>query len=56
MQKVVEVRRRSDRVMMVVMVLEEEELRIMCVYSPQSGRTHAEKEHFYDKMRSAQCG
>ena len=48
--------RRSDRVMTVVMVLEEEVLRIICVYGLQSGRTPAEKEHFYDEMRSAQCG
>ena len=51
-EKVVEVRRRSDRVMTVVMVLEEEVLRIICVYGPQSGRTAAEKEHFYDDLRS----
>ena len=51
-EKVVKVRRRSDRVMMVVMVLEEEMLRIICVYGPQSGRTAAEKEHFYDDLRS----
>ena len=50
--KVVEVRRRSDRVMTVVMVLEEEVLRIICVYDPQSGRTAAEKEHFNDDLRS----
>ena len=34
-EEVVEVRRRSDRVMTVVMVLEEEVLRIICVYGPQ---------------------
>ena len=51
-EKVVEVRRRCDRVMTVVMVLEEEVLRIICVYGPQSGRMAAEKEHFYDDLRS----
>ena len=51
-EKVVEVRRRSDRVMTVVMVLEEEVLRIICVYGPQRGRMAAEKEHFYDDLRS----
>ena len=51
-EKVVEVRRRSDRVMTVVMVLEEEVLRIICVYGSQSGRTAAEKEHFYDDLRN----
>ena len=38
--------------MTVVMVLEEEVLRIICVYGLQSGRTAAEKEHFYDDLRS----
>ena len=42
-EKVVEVRRRSDRVMTVVMMLEEDVLRIICVYGPQSSRTAAEK-------------
>ena len=51
-EKVVEVRRKSDRVRTVVMTLEEEVLRIKCVYDPQSGRTSAEKEHFYDDLRS----
>ena len=46
MRKGYEVRRRSDRVMTVVMVLEEEVLRIICVYRPQSGRTAAEIKHF----------
>ncbi|XP_067056003.1 uncharacterized protein [Acropora muricata] len=50
--KVVEVQRRSDRVMTVVMVLEEEVLRIICEYGPQSGRMAAEKEHFNDDLRS----
>ena len=34
-EKVVEVRRRSDRVTLVVMVLEEEVLRIVCVWSTE---------------------
>ena len=38
--------------MTVVMVLEEEVLRIICVYGPQSGRTAAEKRHFNDDLRS----
>ena len=36
----------------VVMVLEEEVSRIICVYGPWSGRTAAEKEHFSDDLRS----
>ena len=51
-EKVVEVRRKSDRVMTVVMALEEEVVRIICVYGLQSGRTGAEKERFYDDLRS----
>ena len=50
--KVVEVRRKSDRVMTEVMALEEEVVRIICVYGPQSGKTGAEKERFYDHLRS----
>ena len=38
-EKVVEVRRKSDIVMTVVMALEEEVVRIIRVYGPQSGRT-----------------
>ena len=37
--------------MTVVMELEEKMVRIICVYGPQSGRTGAEKEHFYDDLR-----
>ena len=51
-KKVVEVRRRCERVMTVVMVLEEEVLRIISVYGPQSYRAAAEEEHFYDDLRS----
>ena len=43
-EKVMEVRRNSDT----VTTLEEEVVRIICVYGPQSGRTGAEKEHFHD--------
>ena len=48
--EVVEVRRKSDRVMKVVMALEEEVVRIICVYGPQSGRTGAEKERLSDNL------
>ena len=47
-----EVRRKSDRVLTVVMALEEEVVRVICVYGPQSGRMVAEKERFYDDLRS----
>ena len=51
-EKVVEVQRKSDRVMTVVMALEEKVVRIICVYGLQSGRTCAEEEHFYDDLGS----
>ena len=44
--------RKSDRVMTVVMAFEEEVVRILCAYGPQSGRTSAEKERFYDELAS----
>ena len=37
-EKVVEVRRISDRVMTIVVVFEEGVLRLICGYTPQSGR------------------
>ena len=49
-EKVVEVQRKSDRVMTVVMVLEEEVVRIINVFRLQSVRTCAEKERFYDDL------
>ena len=51
-EKVVEMQRKSDRVMTVVMALEEEVVRIICVYGRQSGRMDAEKERFNDDLRS----
>ena len=48
--KVIEVRRRSDRVMTVVLAFEEELVRVICGYGPQSGRGGAEKEKFYDEL------
>ena len=36
-EKTVEVRRVSDRVMTVVVVFEEDVLRLICGYAPQSG-------------------
>ena len=45
-------RRRNDRVMTILMVFEEEVVRVICGYAPQSGRTREEKEHFYDEMAS----
>ena len=49
---VVEVRRKSDRVMAIVLTLGREVMRIICAYGPKSGRTDAEKVHFYDETGS----
>ena len=49
---VVEVRRKSDRVMAIVLTLGREVMRIICAYGPQSGRPDAEKVRFYDEIGS----
>ena len=49
---VVEVRRKSDRVMEIVLTLVREVMRIIGAYGPQSGRPHTEKVRFYDEMGS----
>ena len=43
---VVEVRKVSDGVMTVVVVVEEDVLRLICGYAPQSGRSFEEKLYF----------
>ena len=51
-KKVVEVRRVSDSVMtVVVVVFEEYMLRLICGYAPKSGRSLEEKQSFYDKLK-----
>ena len=49
---VVEVRRKSNRVMMIVLTLGREVMHVICAYGPQSGRPDAEKVRFYDEMGS----
>ena len=49
---VVEVRRRSDRVMSIVLIIGKELIRVLCAYGPQSGRPEPEKDCFYDEMES----
>ena len=46
-EKVVEVRRVSDRVMTLV-VFKEDVLWFICGYAPKSGRSLEEKQSFYD--------
>ena len=48
-EKVVEVRRSCDRVMAIGLVFEEEVVRVVCAYAPQSGKPDAE-ERFYQEM------
>ena len=45
-----EVRRRSDRVMAMVLAFGQELVRVKCACAPQSGRITEEKCQFYDKM------
>ena len=49
---VVEVRKKSDRVMAIALTLGREVMRVICEYGPQSGRPDAEKVYFYDEMGS----
>ena len=46
----VEVRRVSDRVMTVVVVCEDDVLRLICGYATQGGRSLEEKQSFYDEL------
>ena len=45
-----DLQRKSDRVMTVVIALEEVVRIILCVHGPQSGRTGAKKKRFYDDL------
>ena len=49
---VVEVRRKSDRVMAIVLTLFREVIQIICAYWLQSGRLDSEKVCFYDQETS----
>ena len=48
---VVEVRRKSGRVMTIVLTLGREVMQIICVYGPQSGRPDQKKFVFIMKWR-----
>ena len=51
-RSVVEIRRKSNRVMTIVLTLGREVVHIICTYGHQSGRPDTEKVRFYDKMTS----
>ena len=49
--EVVEVRRRNDRIMAMVMTFEKEMLKVICVYGPRNGKPITEKQQFYKKTK-----
>ena len=51
-ENVVEVRRKSNRIMAIVLTLGKGMIRIICAYGPQSRRPDTEKVDFYDEIVS----
>ena len=51
-EKVVEVQRKSHRVIALVLAFEKEVIRVICAYAPQVGRSECEKDQFYNDMVS----
>ena len=51
-KKVVEVRRKSDRVMAMVLAFAEEVVRVIHAYAPQVGRSESEKDQFHNDKAS----
>ena len=51
-EKVVEVERKMDRVMAMVLAFEKEVIRVICAYAPKVGRSECEKDQFYSVMAS----
>ena len=49
---VVKVRRKSNRLMAIVLTLDGEVIQIICAYGPQKGTPDSEKVCFYDEMAS----
>ena len=49
---VVEIRRKRNRMMAIVLTLGREVMQVICVNGPQSRRPDTEKGYFYDKMAS----
>ena len=50
-KKVVEIRRLRDRVMTLVVVLEEDVMRLICGYTPQSVGSLEEKQTLHDEQK-----
>ena len=50
--KILEVKRKSDRVMSIKLVVGKRMLNIISAYAPQTGCSQEEKEHFYEEMES----
>ena len=51
-KKVVEVRRKSDRIMAMMLVFEEEVMRVICAYASQVGRSKCKIDQFHNDMAS----
>ena len=51
-EKVVEIRRKSGRVMALVLTFEEKVIGAICAYASQVGRSECEKDQFYNGMAS----
>ena len=49
-EKVVEVRRKSDRMMVMVLVFEKQVIGVICAQASQVGRSECEKDQFYNDM------
>ena len=49
-EKVVDVRGKSDRVVMIVLAFGEQAIRIISAYGPQAGRSLEEKHRLYDEL------
>ena len=48
-EKVVEIGRKSDSVMALVLAFEDEQVVLICAYEPQSIRALVEEHQFYDE-------
>ena len=49
-EKVVDVRRKSDRVMVVVLAFGKQVIRVISAYGPQAGRPLEEKHRFFEEL------